>query len=510
MFPGTFAATSPKRVAVVLAGTSRQLTYEELNDHSAALARVLHDAGLRRGDTIALLTDNTVEAFEVYWAAMRSGLYLTAVNCHLKPSEVAYIINDCGAKASIASASLSRLALDVLPMIEHSMIRLVFGGSVPGYGSYEAALANAGSRLADQPAGAVMLYSSGTTGLPKGVKMPLPDRQVDEPGDLIQTLLHKKYGLTAEDVYLSPAPIYHAAPLRWGGALQAVGSTIVLTRRFDAEQVLALIDEFQVTVTQMVPTMFVRLLKLPENVRAQYDLSSLRVLVHAAAPCPIDVKHAMIDWLGPKIYEYYSSTEANGMTFIDSHEWLAKPGSVGTSATGPVHICDDHGGVQPTGTIGTIYFERDALPFTYHNQPKKTAEAQHPRHPTWTTVGDLGYLDGDGYLYLTDRKGFTIISGGVNIYPREIEDALTLHPKVFDVAVIGIPDVEMGEQVKAVIVLSEDATPNGAMEAELIDYCRQRVAHFKCPKSIDFVDELPRTPTGKLVKGKLIAAYWRR
>ena len=507
MFPGSIAQVAPDRIAVILAAKERALTYRELDDNSAALAKVLHDGGLRRGDAVALLSDNAVEAFEVYWATQRSGLYLTAVNRHLKPAEVAYIVNDSGAKALIASAALADLANEITPLTAAGLIRLAFGGMLPGYASYEAARAGTDGRMTDQPAGAVMLYSSGTTGFPKGVKMPLPNRQVDEPGDLIQTLVQRMYGLGGEDVYLSPAPIYHAAPLRWGGALHGLGCTVVMSKHFDPEETLRLIDEYKVTVAQMVPTMFVRMLKLPDAVRHRYDLSSLKVLVHAAAPCPVDVKQAMIDWLGPVIYEYYSSTEANGMTFIDSTEWLTKPGSVGKSATGPVHICDDDGAILPVGDVGTIYFERDVLPFTYHNHPEKTAEAQHPDHPTWTTVGDLGYLDGDGYLYLTDRKSFMIISGGVNIYPQEVEDALTLHPKVLDVAVIGIPDDEMGEQVKAVVVLAEGLTPSGDLETELIDYVRQRVAHFKAPKTVDFVDDLPRTPTGKLVKGKLIAAY---
>ncbi|MGZ4543207.1 MAG: AMP-binding enzyme, partial [Mycobacteriaceae bacterium] len=264
---------------------------------------------------------------------------------------------------------------------------------------------------------------------------------------------------------------------------------------------------YQVTAAQMVPTMFVRMLKLDEETRTAHDLSSLRVLIHAAAPCPPDVKKAMIDWLGPVVYEYYSSTEANGMTFINSAEWIERPGSVGKSVLGPAHVCDDEGNLLATGEVGTIYFERETLPFTYHNDPDKTAASQHPAHPTWTTVGDLGYLDADGYMYLTDRKSFMIISGGVNIYPQEVENVLALHPQVLDVAVIGVPDAEMGEQVKAVVQLAPGIEETPELAGELIDYVRARVAHYKAPKSVDFVDELPRTPTGKLVKGKLTAIY---
>ncbi|CCW12642.1 AMP-binding protein [Rhodococcus aetherivorans] len=507
MYPGVIAMTSPDRPAVIVAGTDRQLTYKELDDNSAALARVLHDAGLRRGDTVALLSDNTVEAFEVFWATQRSGLYITAINWHLKPDEVAYIIGDSGAKALIVSSSISDLAVQASPLLPDSVLRLSFGGAVPGYDSYEAALADAGTPLADQPSGAIMLYSSGTTGFPKGVKMPLPDRQVDEPGEVIVPLLQHMYGIGEEDVYLSSAPIYHAAPLRWGGALHALGATIVMLPKFDAVETLETIERYRVTATQMVPTMFVRILKLPQDVRTAYDLSSLRVVVHAAAPCPPDVKQAMIDWLGPIIYEYYSSTEANGMTFVNSEEWLQKPGSVGKAMVGTIHVCDDDGHEVPPGEVGAIFFERDELPFTYHNDPDKTAAAQHPEHPNWTTVGDLGYVDEDGFLFLTDRKAFMIISGGVNIYPQEVENVLTLHPKVDDVAVIGIPDPEMGEQVKAVVQLAQGVEPSDSVADELITYVRERIANYKAPRSVDFVTSLPRTATGKLVKREIRETY---
>jgi fatty-acyl-CoA synthase len=285
--------------------------------------------------------------------------------------------------------------------------------------------------------------------------------------------------------------------------IQALGGTVVLMRKFDSEAVLKYIEQYKVTAAQMVPTMFVRLLKLDDGIRDRYDLSSLRVLIHAAAPCPVDVKQAMIEWLGPVVYEYYSSTEAHGMTFIDSRDWLAHPGSVGRSLLGVLHICDDEGNGVPTGEIGTVYFERDVRPFDYHNDPVKTAEAQHPDHANWTTVGDLGYVDEDGYLYLADRKSFMIISGGVNIYPQEVESALAMHPAVFDVAVIGVPHPEMGEEVKAVVQLAPGVAGSGGLALQLIEYARDRIAHFKAPRSVEFVDSLPRTPTGKLVKNKL-------
>ena len=352
-----------------------------------------------------------------------------------------------------------------------------------------------------------MLYSSGTTGRPKGVKLPLPDQQVDETGDLLTGLFQKMYGFGPDDVYLSPAPVYHAAPLRWCGVFHAIGATVVMQEKFEPETALEAIQRHRITATQMVPTMFVRMLKLPEDVRTAYDVSSLKTAVHAAAPCPAEVKRQMIAWWGPIIHEYYSSTEGNGATFINTGEWLRKPGSVGRSALGHAHICDDSGRELPVGEVGLVYFEREELPFEYHLDPAKTKEAQHPDHPQWTAIGDVGYLDDEGFLFLTDRKSFMIISGGVNIYPQEIEDLLTLHEKVVDVAVIGIPDAEMGEQVKAVVQVTPGVPTGPELERELIGYVRARIAHYKAPRSVDFVDELPRTPTGKLVKRTLREQY---
>lgn len=448
---------------MIVAETGRRLSYRQLDDDSAALARVLHDAGLRPGDVVALLSDNAPEAL----------------------------------------VALSELAAPVgagLPL------RLAFGGDIEGHGCFEEALAMAGPRLTEQPCGAVMLYSSGTTGFPKGIQPELPGRSVEEPGDPIVAIAKALYGIDGSDIYYSPAPIYHAAPLRWCSMVHALGGTVVLAKRFDATATLAHIERYRVIVTQMVPTMFIRLLKLDADIRTRHDLSSLRAVIHAAAPCPVDAKQAMIDWLGPIIYEYYSSTEAHGMTFIDSPDWLAHPGSVGRSVLGVLHICDDDGddGLEsPVGEVGTVYFERDALPFRYLNDPEKTAGAQHPDHPTWTTVGDLGRVDADGYLYLADRKSFMIISGGVNIYPQEAENALALHPAVLDVAVIGVPDPEMGERVKAVVQLAEGVCESDELAQELIEHTRSRIAHYKAPREVEFIEELPRTPTGKLVKGKL-------
>jgi long-chain acyl-CoA synthetase len=507
MFPGVHAVAAPDRPAIIMAGSGRTLTYAELEENSARLASALHALGLREGDVIALMSDNTPEAFEVFWAALRSGLYVTAINWHLAAAEVEYILADSGARALFVSAGVWELAAAVATDVPAISARYAFGGHVDGYGSYAGLLAAAGPRLTDQPRGSEMLYSSGTTGRPKGIKPHRQPIQVDEPGDAVTALLQHAFKVTSDDVYLSPAPIYHAAPLKWSAAVHALGGTVVLMERFDAEAALAAIARYRVTVTQLVPTMFVRMLQLPERIRREQDISSLRLAVHAGAPCPPDVKDAMIDWWGTILVEYYGSTEGHGVSIITAQEAKTKRGSVGKAALGVVHICDDDGAELTAGEVGLVYFERDVAAFSYHNDPEKTADARHPAHETWSTVGDLGYLDDEGYLFLTDRKSFMIISGGVNIYPQEIENVLTMHPQIFDVAVIGVPDPEMGEQVKAVVQLRDGVEPSDELAADLISHVRDRVAHFKAPRSVDFVDELPRSATGKLVKRTLQARY---
>ncbi|WP_068271299.1 acyl-CoA synthetase [Aldersonia kunmingensis] len=502
MYPGTWAAKTPNKPAMVMAGSGATLTYAELDERSIRLSRYLHDQGLRKGDVVALLSNNRLETYEVYWTALRSGLYITAVNHNLAPAEAAYIVSDCGAKALIVSGEKREL-VEGMTDIDAS-IRLAFGGEVAGYGDYEAALAGASAEpLPEQPHGEDLLYSSGTTGRPKGIKLPLPEFAVDEPGYPYVMIFGGLYGFDTDTVYLSPAPVYHAAPLRFGGVVHALGGTLVMMEHFDAEAALAAIAKYGVTHTQMVPTMFIRMLKLPDEQRDKYDVSSLRCVVHAAAPCPVEVKQRMIDWFGPIVHEYYASTEANGATFIDAERWLTHPGSVGTALLGVIKVCDEDGNLLPAGEIGTIYFEREDKGFEYHNDPAKSASTRHPEHENWTTVGDLGYVDEEGYLYLTDRKAFMIISGGVNIYPQEVEDLFSLHPKVLDIAVLGLPDEDMGERVVAVVQVGPGVESGPELAEELRGYARERIAHYKVPREFHFAEQLPRTPTGKLVKGKL-------
>lgn len=504
MYPGAHLHTTPNKPAVIMADTGRIVTFAELESNSIQIARHLQQLGLRRGDHLAVLATNSPRLFDLYWAAMRSGLYLTMVNWHLTAPEAAYIVNDCGAKAVIVDAALDQIATALRALIPGAEHLLSFGGPIPGFADLDRAAATESAEpLADQPRGADMLYSSGTTGRPKGIKPALPDRQIGEPGDTMTAMNATVWGIGPDTVYLSPAPLYHAAPLRTCAAVQALGGTVVVMDRFDAEKSLEYIERHRVTYSQWVPTMFVRMLKLPLTVRDGYDVSSLQVAVHAAAPCPVEVKRQMIRWWGPILSEYFSSTELNGLTLVTTEEWLRKPGTVGKAALGIAHICDDSGEELPPGRIGRLYFERDTLPFEYHNAPDKTRESQHPNHPTWTTTGDVGYLDEEGYLFLTDRDSFMIISGGVNIYPQEIENLLIEHPKVLDAGVIGVPDLEMGELVTAVVEPAADIVGDDDLATELTSYLRERIAKYKVPRQVVFTHDLPRTPTGKLVKRKI-------
>lgn len=508
MYLADHARLTPDKPAMVSADTGQFVTYAELNERSNRFAQYLHAQGLRRGDHIAVLMENNLSFMEPIWAAFRSGLYVTTINRYLPADEAAYIANDCGAKALVTSFAKREIAAELTDLIPSCPIRLMVGGTIPGWTSYEDAVASASPEpLAEEWMGDSMLYSSGTTGRPKGILRPLAEITPAEGFGVRQAA--NRYELTADSVYLSPAPLYHAAPLAYVLTVQSFGGTVVMMERFDAEQALQLIEKYGVTHSQWVPTMFVRMMKLEPQVRARYDLSSHKVAIHAAAPCPVEVKRQMIEWWGPILYEYYAGTEASGSTFITSEDWLEHPGSVGRAALGVLHICDEDGEELPIGETGLVYFEREAPTFEYHNDPAKTASARHPKHANWNALGDVGYLDADGYLYLTDRKAFMIISGGVNIYPQAIEDALITHPKVADVAVFGIPDPEMGEAVKAVIEPAPGQTASDDLAAELMTYARERIAHYMAPRSIDFIEEMPRLPTGKLYKRVLRDAYWQ-
>jgi len=502
------ARRDPAKPAIVMARSEITVTYGELDERSMRLAQLFHAAGLRPGDVVAILLENHPRFLEVYWASVRSGLYATAVNRHLTAPEAAYIVNDSGAKALISSAALADTAAAMVAEIPNCPIRLAVDGPVAGFERYEDAIAaHPGEPLPEQPLGDFMNYSSGTTGRPKGIKRPLTGKTIDDPTPL-DALIASLYGAGPDTVYLCPAPLYHSAPLAYSAGITSAGGTVVIMERFDPAECLALIERHRVTLAQFVPTMFVRMLKLDEADRTRYDLSSMRVAVHAAAPCPVEVKRRMIEWWGPRIVEYYGGTEFNGMTFITSPEWLAHPGSVGKPLVGVLHICDETGAELPTGTPGVVYFERDVPAFAYHNAPDKTESAQHPDHPLWTKLGDVGYVDADGYLYLTDRETFMVISGGVNIYPQEIEDALVLHPKVADVAVFGVPNADLGEEVKAVVQPAPGIAASDALAEELLAHCRATLAPYKVPRSIDFEAQLPRLDTGKLYKRLLRDRYW--
>ena len=510
--PGVHARTRPDHPAIIMAGSGETLTYRELDERSNQLAHALGAQGLRRGGHVAMFMENQIRYMEIVWACFRSGLYITAINSYLTAEEVAYIIDDCDAEVVISSRAKAEQAAAINPAITPKVQRWLMADGVvsdpggPEWESYEDATASQPSvPIDDQSMGFYMLYSSGTTGRPKGIKRLLPDLPLDEQDPRTIQMVDGPYAYNEDMVYLSPAPMYHAAPLAFSNVVQRVGGTLVIMEKFDAAGSLAAIEKYQATHAQFVPTMFVRMLKLDKEERLRHDVSSLQVAIHAAAPCPVDVKHAMIEWWGPIIFEYYAGTEGVGSTLIDSHEWLEHPGSVGQARLGVLHICDDEGNDLPAGQIGGVYFSGGG-DFEYHKSPEKTADAMLDGGRG--TSGDIGYVDDEGYLYLTDRKAHMIISGGVNIYPQEIEDAMIAHPAIMDIAVFGVPDAEMGEQVKAVVQPADGYVADDALARELIAFTREHIAHYKCPRSIDFEAELPRLPTGKLYKRLLRDRYW--
>jgi long-chain acyl-CoA synthetase len=505
MYPGIHAKSNPDKPAYALAASGEVVTFGQLDAGSNQGAQLFRGLGLEVGDSIAIMLENNARFLEICWAAQRSGLIYTTISSRLTAPEAAYIIRDCGAKVFVTSHAKRDVAAGLLKDIDGLVGRFMVGGSAEGYESWEEAAGRQPAEpIADECEGSDMLYSSGTTGRPKGVRMKFEPKPIGTP-PAIQALLSGLYGAGEESVYLSPAPLYHAAPLRFNMAMLRMGATCIVMEEFDAVEALRLIEKHQVTHSQWVPSMFVRMLKLAEEERRRHDVSSLKVAIHAAAPCPIPIKQTMIEWWGPVLHEYYAGTEGNGFTAINSEDWLSHKGSVGRAITTPIHILDDAGKELPTGESGGVYFD-SGQSFTYHNDPEKTAESTSPQG--YTTLGDIGYLDAEGYLYLTDRKADMIISGGVNIYPREAENVLVTHPAVADAAVFGVPNDDFGEEVKAVVQPLDMADAGPALAAELIEYCRSQLSKLKCPRSVDFEAELPRHPTGKLYKRLLKDRYW--
>ena len=507
MYPGLYAGKTPEKASSINSITREVVTYHQLDRRSNRLSQLFYDAGLRRKDHVAIFMENNLRFFEVAWAALRSGLYITTVNRYLTAEEAAYIVKDSESQALVTSVAMAEVAGELTDLIPSCETRLMVDGEISGWRSYEQAIAEMSAEpLEDQWMGGGMLYSSGTTGRPKGIIRDLPPVRLTELPE--PSGAGRLYGIDSDTVYLSPAPLYHAAPFAYTTNVQRMGGTVVMMPRFDEVDSLRCIEEFKVTHSQWVPTMFVRMLKLLEEDRNKHDLSSHRCAIHAAAPCPVDVKKRMIEWWGPIIEEYYAGTEGNGSTNISSLDWLEHPGSVGRSSVNRIHICNEEGTELEPREEGGIYFEQETVGYKYHKAPEKTREVAHPIHSNWTTLGDVGYLDEDGYLYLTDRKAFMIVSGGVNIYPQEIENAYILHPSVLDVAVFGVPNEDFGEEVKAVVQLVEGVQQSDQLADELIEYGRTKLANYMVPRSIDFIDELPRLPTGKLYKRLLRDKYW--
>ena len=495
--PRTVSAREPVRLAFKMLATGLSVSFGALEARANQGAHVIRSHGVREGDHIAVLMENRREFLEICFAADRAGIYYTTISTHLSADEVDYIVRDCGAQLVIVSETYAPLVGDLPAGCQ----MLVLGTSWD-----EAAAAMPTTPVPDERQGLDMLYSSGTTGRPKGIKWPLTG---DAPGGhtMLIDLLTSLFGYDYDTRYLCPAPLYHAAPLRHPMVTIKMGGAVFIMDKFDARGALQAIEVERITHSQWVPTMFVRMLRLPDDERAAFDVSSMTMAVHAAAPCPVDVKRQMIAWWGEIVHEYYSGTENNGFTALGTAEWLEHPGSVGLPKLGTLHICGEDGEELPAGAEGEIYFE-NGHQFAYHNDPAKTAECTNARG--WTTLGDIGRVDEDGYLYLTARKSFLIISGGVNIYPQETEDVLLSHPLVLDAAVFGAPNADFGEEVKAVVQLVPSAVVSPALEAQLIAHCRARLSVIKCQRSVEFRADLPRSPTGKLYKRKLRDEYWAR
>jgi long-chain acyl-CoA synthetase len=508
MYTGKHALLRPLQPAFIMASTGEAVTYRELNARSNALAHLFRNRGLKRLDHYAIFMENNSRYLEACGAGERSGLYFTCVNSYLTSSELAYILTNSESRILITSKAkleVAREALKQCPKLELCIVADGESESECIVGLEQATAGLPKTPIPDECVGTAMLYSSGTTGRPKGIVRPLPE-QPPEQNLPIFDFLHKLWHYREGMIYLSPAPLYHSAPQAAVNLTIRSGGTVIIMESFDPERYLELIPKWGITHTQLVPTMFSRMLKLPEAVRSRYDLSSLEIAIHAAAPCPAMVKDDIIKWWGPIVHEYYGATEGLGFTACDSHEWLAHRGTVGKVLLGDLHILDENMQASPVGTAGTVWF-KTATPFEYFNDPNRTQEARSA-DGSMSTVGDVGYVDADGFLYLTDRATFMIISGGVNIYPQECENLLITHPKIADAAVFGVPNADLGEEVKAVVQPMPGVSPGPELADELIQFCSQSLSRQKVPRSIDFEAELPRLPTGKLYKRLLRDRYW--
>ena len=497
----------PEKVAFQMCESGEQVTYAQLNDRANQVAHLISDLGILPGDHVAVLMNNCRELMELCFGLDRSGVYYTLISTRLTTDEMAYIVQDCGARLFVYSSALELADKDLFSKLPNTLNCMRVGPSVEQWKhkDWTAECSKMPTSANEQALqGGDMLYSSGTTGRPKGVLWPLPKTAAGQHTMLVK-LLAPLFGYDADCHYLSTAPLYHAAPLRHSMTVIKLGGTVTVMERFDALLALQTIERCRITHSQWVPTMFVRLLKLDKHVREKFDLSSMKMAVHAAAPCPVDVKEQMIGWWGPIVHEYYAGTENNGFCSITPNEWLQHKGSVGRASQGKLHICDEEGMPLEVGQTGAVYFS-EGPQFTYHNDSVSTEQTRNSLG--WTTLGDIGYLDEEGYLYLVDRKAFMIISGGVNIYPQEIENVLLQHPKVMDAAVVGVPSSDWGEEVKAVVQPVDPLDVGPVLAAELQAFCREKLADFKCPRSIDFDLELPRLPTGKLYKKLVKKRYW--
>ena len=500
MHPTAHAATRPDHPAVIMTGSGQRITYGEMEAESNRFAHLLRAHGIGAGDAFAVLLENRIEYFTLIWGSQRAGTMLVPISSRLTAPEAAYIIRDAEAKLLITSTYFAAMLGDIREACPGVRVLVMDSGDAEDFAA--ALAAQAPEPISDQSAGMVMLYSSGTTGRPKGIR-PAPPADPDPQAPVpLMGLAMIGAGMPADGsmVYLSPAPLYHAAPIGWCSVVHRLGGTVVMMERFDPEEALQAIETHKVTDSQWVPTHFVRFLKLDPALRTKYDLSSHQRALHAAAPCPVPIKREMIAWWGEIVNEYYAGSEGIGMTLIRSADWLTHPGSVGKAIYGTLHVCGPDGAELGAEQDGLIYFENALLP-TYHNDPAKTAEAMHPKG--WMTLGDIGHLDADGFLYLTDRKSHMIISGGVNIYPQEIENLLVTHPKVMDAAVIGAPCPDLGEKVVAVVQPQNMADAGPALEAELREFLAPSLSKVKMPKLFDFRPDLPREANGKLYKREL-------